>query len=49
MFLYLANSILQEIIAFQTDKSIEVKKFVIGFIEEAWLVVCVNILHLIHF
>uniref|UniRef100_A0A3B3I1S5 Symplekin scaffold protein n=1 Tax=Oryzias latipes TaxID=8090 RepID=A0A3B3I1S5_ORYLA len=35
MFLYLANSILQEIIAFQTDKSIEVKKFVIGFIEEA--------------
>ncbi len=25
-------------IAFQTDKSIEVKKFVIGFIEEAWWV-----------
>lgn len=27
---------LQEIIAFQADKSIEVRKFVIGFIEEAW-------------
>lgn len=26
----------QEIIAFQADKSIEVRKFVIGFIEEAW-------------
>lgn len=26
----------QEIIAFQTDKSMEVRKFVIGFIEEAW-------------
>lgn len=30
--------ILQELIAFQTDKSIEVRKFVIGFIEEAWWV-----------
>lgn len=27
---------LQEIIAFQADKSTEVRKFVIGFIEEAW-------------
>lgn len=27
---------LQEIIAFQADKSIEVRKFVVGFIEEAW-------------
>lgn len=26
----------QEIIAFQADKSIEVRKFVVGFIEEAW-------------
>lgn len=26
-------------IAFQTDKSIEVRKFVIGFIEEAWWVI----------
>lgn len=29
---------LQEMIAFQTDKSLEVRKFVIGFIEEAWWV-----------
>lgn len=26
----------QEIIAFQADKSVEVRKFVVGFIEEAW-------------
>lgn len=26
----------QEMLAFQNDKSIEVRKFVIGFIEEAW-------------
>ena len=26
-------------IAFQTDKSMEVRKFVIGFIEEAWYVI----------
>ncbi|RVE58480.1 hypothetical protein OJAV_G00209660 [Oryzias javanicus] len=31
----LLDNFLDEIIAFQTDKSIEVKKFVIGFIEEA--------------
>lgn len=28
----------QEMLAFQNDKSIEVRKFVIGFIEEAWYV-----------
>ncbi|TRY59890.1 hypothetical protein DNTS_008121 [Danionella cerebrum] len=31
----LLDSFLDELIAFQTDKSIEVRKFVIGFIEEA--------------
>ncbi|MEQ2188644.1 hypothetical protein GOODEAATRI_017071 [Goodea atripinnis] len=30
------NVLKQEIIAFQTDRSNEVRKFVIGFIEEAW-------------
>ncbi|XP_035313665.1 symplekin isoform X1 [Cricetulus griseus] len=32
----LLDNFLDEIIAFQADKSIEVRKFVIGFIEEAW-------------
>nr|KAF6272720.1 symplekin [Myotis myotis] len=32
----LLDNFLDEIIAFQVDKSIEVRKFVIGFIEEAW-------------
>ncbi|TDH07224.1 hypothetical protein EPR50_G00121250 [Perca flavescens] len=31
----LLDNFLDELIAFQTDKSIEVRKFVIGFIEEA--------------
>ncbi|KAF6079572.1 symplekin [Phyllostomus discolor] len=34
----LLDNFLDEIIAFQVDKSIEVRKFVIGFIEEAWYV-----------
>ncbi|CAG11240.1 unnamed protein product, partial [Tetraodon nigroviridis] len=31
----LLDNFLDEMIAFQTDKSIEIRKFVIGFIEEA--------------
>ncbi|XP_016372754.1 symplekin-like [Sinocyclocheilus rhinocerous] len=36
----LLDNFLDEIIAFQTDKSIEVRKFVIGFIEEACYTLC---------
>uniref|UniRef100_A0ACB8FU58 Uncharacterized protein n=2 Tax=Sphaerodactylus townsendi TaxID=933632 RepID=A0ACB8FU58_9SAUR len=32
----LLDNFLDEIITFQADKSVEVRKFVIGFIEEAW-------------
>ncbi len=35
-FIYLIN--LQEVLGFQTDKSPEVRKTIISFIEEAWLV-----------
>nr|XP_025043185.1 symplekin [Pelodiscus sinensis] len=35
----LLDNFLDEIIAFQADKSIEVRKFVIGFIEEAWEII----------
>ncbi len=28
--------VFQEMLAFQNDRSFDVKKFVVGFIEEAW-------------
>uniref|UniRef100_A0A8C2DYQ2 Symplekin n=1 Tax=Cyprinus carpio TaxID=7962 RepID=A0A8C2DYQ2_CYPCA len=43
----LLDNFLDEIIAFQTDKSIEVRKFVIGFIEEACKRDCELLLRLI--
>jgi symplekin len=32
----LLDNFLDEVIAFQNDRSVEVKKCIIGFMEEAW-------------
>ena len=35
-FLLISLTCLQEILVFQQDRSADVRRFVVGFIEEAW-------------
>lgn len=40
----LLEHFLQEVLTFQTDKSIEIKKTIISFLEEAWLVAAFDLI-----
>ena len=42
----LLDSFNDEIVAFQTDRSAEVRKYVVGFMEEAWYVDSYNLTNL---